>query len=59
MNKMFRGIEFIQAYIDELLIINNGDWFDDLEKLELTLQNFKDNGLKRNIKKFFFGITEM
>ena len=59
MNKMFRGIEFIQAYIDELLIINKGDWFDDLEKLELTLQNLKDNGLKRNIKKFFFGITEM
>ena len=26
-----------EAYIDNLLIINKGDWYDHLEKLELTL----------------------
>ena len=46
MNDMFRGFELILAYIDYLLIINRGDWSDHLEKLELTLKNIKDNGLK-------------
>ena len=33
MNEMFRGFEFIQAYIDELLIITKGDWSDHLEEV--------------------------
>ena len=28
MNKIFRGFEFIWAYIDELLIITKSDWTD-------------------------------
>ena len=51
MNGMFRGFEFIQVYIGDLLIITNGDWSYHLEQLEPTLQNLKDNGLKCNIKK--------
>ena len=49
--KMFRRLVFIQAYIGDLLIITKGDWSDHLEKLELTLKNLKDNGIKCNIKK--------
>ena len=49
MNKMFRGFEFIRAYIDELLIITKGDWSNHLEKLEQTLQKLKDNGPKCKI----------
>ena len=52
-NKMFRGFEFIQAYIDEMLIITKGDWSDHLENLELTLQKIEDNRLKCNIKNLF------
>ena len=53
MNEMFCGFEFIQAYIDELLIITKGDWSNHLEKMELTLQKLKDKGIKCNIKKSF------
>ena len=59
MNEMFRGLEFIQAYTDDLLIIMKGDWSDHLDKLELTLQKLKDNRLKFNIKKPSFGQTKM
>ena len=59
MKKKFRGFEFIRAYIDELLIITRGDWSDNLEKLELNLQKIKDNGLRCNKEKSFFGQTEM
>ena len=41
MNKIFRGFKFIQAYIDDLLIIAKGDWYNNLEKLEQTLQKLK------------------
>ena len=59
MNKMFRGFEFIPVYVNDLLIITKSDWSNHLEKLELTLQNLKDNGLKCNIEKQLFGKTEM
>ena len=50
MNKMFCGFKFIWAYIDDLLIITTVDWENYLEKLELTLQKLKENGLKYNIE---------
>ena len=59
MNRIFRGFEFIQVYISDLLIKNKGDWSDHLEKLELTPQNLKGNRLKCYIKKLFFGQTDM
>ena len=51
MNKMFRGIEFIRAYIDDLLIITQGDYSYHLNKLKLFLQNIKENRFKLNIEK--------
>ena len=47
---MFRGFKFIQAYINDLLIIAKGDWSNHLEKLEQTLQKIKENGLTYNIE---------
>ena len=56
---MFRGLEFIRPYINDLLMITKGDWSDHLEKMEQTLQKIKDNGLKCNVEKSFFWQTEM
>ena len=39
--------------------MTEGDWSNQSEKLELTLQNLKDNGLKCNIKKSSFRQTDM
>ena len=59
MNEMFRGFEFIRAYINNLLIITKDYLSHHLEKLDLTIQNLRDNGLKYNIKKSSFGQTNM
>ena len=59
MNEMFPGFEFIQSYIYELLMTTKDNWSDQLEQLELTLQNIKDNGLKCNIERSLFEQTEM
>ena len=52
----------IEIYLSKhLLHVNNhqGLLGQSLGKLELTLQNLKDNGLKCNIYKSFFGKYEM
>ena len=49
MNKMFRGFDFIRAYINDLLIITKVDLSDHLDKLEQTLIRLKDHGIKCNI----------
>ena len=41
MNEMFRGFEFIQGYINELLIITRGDWYYHLEKLEPKFKKYQ------------------
>ena len=56
---MFCGFEFILNYTDNLLIITKVYWCDHLENLEVKIQKLKKNGLKCNIKKSFFGQTEM
>ena len=59
MNDLFHGFEFIYAYIDGILILTKGDWTDHVQKLELTLNKLKENGLKFNIEKSLFVQTEI
>ena len=59
MNKMFCGIEFIGAYIDDLLITSKGDRSDHFNKLQWVLQKLKDNRLKWNMNKSFSEQTQM
>ena len=33
MNDLFHGFEFIRVYIDDMLILNKGDWTDHVQKL--------------------------
>ena len=56
---MILRIEFIKAYIDYLLIITKGNWSNNLNTLELVLKKLRENGLKYNIKKSFFGQMDM
>ena len=58
LNKIYSEFEFIWTYTDDLLKTTKGDWSNNLEELELTLQNLKYNGLKCNIKKSLFEKTE-
>ena len=62
MNEVFRGFEFIWAYINDLLIIiTKCDWSSHFNFSELTPHNLKDkdNELNWNIKKSSFGQPHM
>ena len=41
MNDLYHGLEFIRAYIEDILILTKGDWTDHVQKIELTLNKLK------------------
>jgi hypothetical protein len=58
MSKLMCGLEFVRAYINDLLAITNGSFSDHLEKLELIFKRLRQAGLKVNADKSFFAKYE-
>ena len=59
MSNLFRDLEYVREYIDDLLITSNGSLQDHLEKVEKVLQRLQKAGLKVNAKKSSFCRTEV
>ena len=59
MMELFDGIEYVRAYIDDLLVLTKGTFEDHLEKLEFVLQRVQEAGLKVNAPKSFFARAEL
>jgi hypothetical protein len=59
MMELFDGMEYIRAYIDDLLVLTKGNYDDHLEKLEHTLQRLSEAGLKVNAPKSYFARAEL
>eukprot|EP00957_Ditylum_brightwellii_P156946 11944800-Ditylum_brightwellii.AAC.1 len=55
MSKMLADIKEILVYIDNLLLITNGNWDSHLEKLDEVLDRLKHGGLKVNAQKSILG----
>lgn len=53
-----QGLEFVQAYIDDLLVITKATFTDHLQKLDQVLTQMMEAGLKINADKSFFERTE-
>ena len=54
MNELFDGLDYVRAYIDDLLVLTKGDFDDHLSKLERVFARRQKAGLKVNAKKSFF-----
>ena len=54
MNELFNGLEYVRAYIDDLLIISNGNFEDYLNKVKIVLNKLKAAGFKINTDKLAF-----
>ena len=59
MNDLFHRFELVHAYVYEFLILTEGNQTYHVQKVELTINKMKVNGLKYNIEKSFFKQTEM
>ena len=59
MSKLFAGLDYVRAYIDDILVLTSGDWADHLEKLDAVLEKFRTAGIKVNANKTFFGYPKI
>jgi hypothetical protein len=57
-SELMATLEFVKAYIDDLLCIIKGDLDDHLAKLKLVLQRLQDANLKGNAVKSNFCAIE-
>ena len=54
MNVLLNGLKYVKAYIDDLLIISNGNFEDHVNKIKIVLKNLKAAGFIINADKLFF-----
>jgi Reverse transcriptase (RNA-dependent DNA polymerase) len=54
MSNLMMDLEYVRAYIDDLLVTTKGLFEDHLQKLEKVLNRLEDAGLKVNASKSFF-----
>jgi Reverse transcriptase (RNA-dependent DNA polymerase) len=56
---LMADLEYVQAYIDDLLIITKGTYLAHLQKLATVLTRLQQAGLKVNAKKSWFAQQEL
>ena len=54
MNELLYSLEYVRAYIDDLLIISNGNYEDHLDKTKLILRKLTAAGFKISAVKSIF-----
>ena len=54
MTELFNGLEYVRAYIDDLLIICNNNFEDNVNKIKIALNKLKATGFKINTEKSLF-----
>ena len=59
MMDLLESLEYVRAYIDDLLVITRGTLEDHLEKLGEVLRRLREAGLKVNAAKSFFCTHEI
>jgi hypothetical protein len=59
MMNLMEPLEYVRAYIDDLLVITRGTLEDHLEKLREVLRRLREAGLKVNASKSFFCTHEI
>ena len=59
MMDLMETLDYVRAYIDDLLYMTRGTLEDHLEKLEEILRRLRDAGLKVNAAKSFFCTDEI
>ena len=59
MSTLMQDLEFVRAYIDDLLVITKGSYEEHLSRLSEVLTRLQDAGLRVNAKKSFFAKEEL
>ena len=54
MNELLNGLEYVRAYIDDIIIITYTTFEDNLNKVKMLLKKLKAAGFEINAEKSFF-----
>jgi len=52
-------LEFVRAYIDDLIILTKDSWDNHLKQLQTVFSRLRDAGIKVHAKKPFLGRSEL
>ena len=59
MNESFNDLEYVRAYINDLLIIVNSNFEDHVNKVKIVLKKLQAAGFKINTEKSFFARDDL
>ena len=54
MNRILGDLDFVSAYLDDILIISNGTYEDHLAKCKIVLDRLEQANFRANLRKCFF-----
>ena len=54
MNKLFHDLEYVRAYIDDLLIISKSNFEDQLNKVKLVFKETESSWFQNQCRKILF-----
>ena len=58
-NQLMDGLDYVRAYLDDILIVTKNTYDDHLNKLDTVLQRLHAANLKINIEKSTFATTDV
>ena len=58
-SNLFHDIEFVRAYLDDLLVITKGKCEEHPKRLDTILQRLQEVGLRVNAEKSVFGVKKL
>ena len=58
-NNLFSDLDFVQAYLDDILITSSDSFQDHLEKLDIVLHRLTEAGFRANLRKCFLAKDEL
>ena len=58
-NERFYGLDYVRAYIDDILCLTTSTFDTHLKQLETFFHQLQQAGLKVNAKKSFFARSEL
>jgi len=59
MYELFSDLEYVRAYIDDLLVTSSSTFEEHLKRLELVFARLSEAGLKVNANKSHFAVSEI
>jgi putative transposase len=58
-NDLLGDLDYVQVYLDDILITSNGSFQDHLKKLQLVSKRFEQVNFRANLHKCFFAQDEL